>query len=95
LFLLRFIAAYFLKGITSRIESDVMRLDFLPVDSLAKIAWALADTHGTGALAVADRTIADLEGEGAPVVADAWRGLRSVLEDVLQGRMMRGTQTIH
>lgn len=72
-----------------------MRLDFLPVDSLAKIAWALADTHGSGALAVADRTIADLEGEGAPVVADAWRGLRSVLEDVLQGRMARGVQTIH
>jgi hypothetical protein len=72
-----------------------MRLDFLPVDSLAKIAWALADTHGNSALAVADRTIADLEGEGAPVVADAWRGLRSVLEDVLEGRMSRGVQTIH
>jgi hypothetical protein len=72
-----------------------MRLDFLPVDSLAKIAWALADTHGAGALAVADSTIADLEGEGAPIVADAWRGLRSVLEDVLQGRLTRGVQTIH
>jgi hypothetical protein len=72
-----------------------MRLDFLPVDSLAKIAWALADTHGVKALLVADRTIADLEDEGAPVVADAWRGLRSVLEDVLEGRMGRGVQTIH
>ncbi|MEN9855712.1 MAG: hypothetical protein RL186_1076 [Pseudomonadota bacterium] len=72
-----------------------MRLDFLPVDSLAKIAWALADTHGAGALAVADRTIADLEGEGAPAVADAWRGLRALLVDVLEGRMARGAQTIH
>lgn len=72
-----------------------MRLDFLPVDSLAKIAWALADTHGSGALAVADRTIAELEDEDAPVVAQAWRGLRSVLEDVLEGRMGRGVQTIH
>jgi hypothetical protein len=72
-----------------------MRLDFLPVDSLAKIAWALADTHGNGALAVADRTIAELEDEDAPVVAQAWRGLRSVLEDVLEGRMGRGVQTIH
>jgi hypothetical protein len=72
-----------------------MRLDFLPVDSLTKIAWALADVHGPGALAVADRTIEDLEGEGSPLVADAWRGLRSVLEDVLEGRMGRGAQIIH
>jgi hypothetical protein len=77
------------------LEEKHMRLDFLPVDSLAKIAWALADTHGPDALAVADRTIADLEGEGAPAVADAWRGLRSLLVDVLEGRMARGVQTIH
>lgn len=72
-----------------------MRLDFLPVDSLAKLAWALADTHGSAALAVADRTILELEGEGAPIVADAWRGLKSVLEDVLCGRLGRGVPTIH
>jgi hypothetical protein len=76
-------------------ETTDMRLDFLPVDSLAKLAWALADTHGDAALDVADRTINELEVEGQPVVADAWRGLRSVLEDVLTGRMERGTQTIH
>jgi hypothetical protein len=85
----------FLERLIASKGNNMMRLDFLPVDSLAKIAWALADTHGTEALAVADRTIADLEGEGAPVVADAWRGLKSVLEDVLQGRMGRGAQTIH
>ena len=72
-----------------------MRLDFLPVDSLARIAWALADTHGDSALDVADRTIIDLEGEGEAVVADAWRGLRSVLEDVLEGRLGRGHVTVH
>ena len=72
-----------------------MRLDFLPVDSLAKLAWALADTHGPAALDVADRTIRELDGEGAPVVADAWRGLKSVLEDVLRGRLGRGAPTIH
>jgi hypothetical protein len=72
-----------------------MRLDFLPVDSLARIAWALADAHGNEALAVADRTISDLEGEGSPIVAEAWRGLRSVLEDVLGGRLGRGVPTIH
>ncbi len=72
-----------------------MRLDFLPIDSLAKIAWALADTHGSLALGVADRTIEELESEGQPICADAWRGLRSVLEDVLCGRLGRDTPTVH
>lgn len=72
-----------------------MRLDLIPVDSLTRIAWALADAHGEDALRVADRTIRELESEGSPVVADAWRGLRSVLEDVLGGRLGRDTPTIH
>jgi hypothetical protein len=72
-----------------------MRLDFLPVESLAKIAWALADTHGQGALSIADKTICELETEGSPIVAEAWRGLRSVLEDVLTGRLGRHAPTIH
>lgn len=72
-----------------------MHLDFLPVDSLAKIAWALADTHGPRALGVADRTIAELEFEGEVICAEAWRGLRSVLEDVLKGRLGREVPTVH
>jgi len=72
-----------------------MRLDLIPVDSLTRIAWALADAHGLEALGVADRTIRELENEGSPVVADAWRGLRSVLEDVLEGRLGRDAPTIH
>jgi hypothetical protein len=72
-----------------------MRLDFLPVESLAKIAWALADTDGQGALSIADQTICELETEGSPIVAEAWRGLRSVLEDVLTGRLGRHAPTIH
>ena len=72
-----------------------MRLDFLPVDSLAKIAWALADTHGARALTVADRTIEELELEGSDICADAWRGLRSLVEDVLEGRLGRDAPIIH
>lgn len=55
-----------------------MRLNLIPVDSLTRIAWALVDAHGDEALGVADRTIIELESEGSPIVADAWRGLRSV-----------------
>jgi hypothetical protein len=72
-----------------------MRLDFLPPHTLASIAWALADVHGTRAMDVADQTITDLEESGEVIVADAWRGLRSVLEDVLHGRISRGCPTVH
>jgi hypothetical protein len=72
-----------------------MRLDFLPPDTLARIAWALADVHGQQAMQVADRTIVDLEESGEDIVADAWRSLRSVLEDVLAGRIGRERPTIH
>lgn len=72
-----------------------MRLDFLPPDTLARIAWALADVHGPRAIDVAERTIHDLEESGEPIVADAWRSLRSVLEDVLAGRIGRDRVTVH
>lgn len=72
-----------------------MRLDLVGLDSLTQIAWALVDTHGEDAVAIADRTITDLESEGSKPVADAWRGLRALLEDALNGRLGRQTPTIH
>jgi hypothetical protein len=72
-----------------------MRLDFLPPHTLTAIAWALRDTHGANALAVADRTICELEADGEDIVANAWRSLRSVLEDVLLNRIDRHNVTVH
>jgi hypothetical protein len=72
-----------------------MQLEFLPPHTLTAIAWALRDTHGEAALAVADRVIGELDAEGEPIVADAWRSLRAVLEDVLAGRIERHGATVH
>lgn len=72
-----------------------MRLEFLPPRTLTAIAWALRDTHGDNALAVADRTIGELVAEGEDIVADAWRCLRSVLEDVMNNRLARHETTVH
>ncbi|KAF0117345.1 MAG: hypothetical protein FD163_1613 [Hyphomonadaceae bacterium] len=72
-----------------------MRLDNLKVNSLATIAWALFDAHGDKALGVADKAIYDLETEGMPMAADAWRGVKSMVEDVVLGRMDREQPTIH
>ncbi|MCU0881604.1 MAG: hypothetical protein MUF14_02920 [Hyphomonadaceae bacterium] len=72
-----------------------MRLEFLPPHTLTAIAWALRDTHGNNALAVADRTIGELVDDGEDIVADAWRCLRSVLEDVMNNRLARHHTTVH
>jgi hypothetical protein len=72
-----------------------MRLEFLPPHTLTAIAWALHDTHGEHALMVADRAIGELLADGEDIVADAWRCLRSVLEDVMNHRLDRHAVTIH
>ncbi len=72
-----------------------MQLDNLPLESLAKIAWALFDVHGEEALCVADKAIFELESEGLPKAANAWRGVKCIVEDVSLGRMTRHAITIH
>ncbi len=72
-----------------------MHLDNLPLESLAKIAWALLDAHGDNALNVANRAIEELENEGMPNAADAWRGVKSIVEDASLGRIARRDITIH
>ena len=72
-----------------------MQLDNLPLESLAKIAWALFDVHGESAIDVADKAIFELESEGMPNAANAWRGVKSIVEDVSLGRMSRLAITIH
>lgn len=72
-----------------------MRLDYLPLDSLAKIAWALFDAHGNQAINIANSAIIELETDGMNHAADAWRGVKSMVEDVSLGRIGRMVPTIH
>ncbi len=72
-----------------------MRLDNLPVSSLTKIAWALSDAHGDGAMEIASQTINELITEGHFIAADAWRSVKCLLEDVKLGRIDRNPPIIH
>lgn len=72
-----------------------MQLENLNIDSLAKIAWALTDAHGMEAINFANKAITELEDEGYNLAADAWRGVRFLVEDALCGRINRRHVTIH
>ena len=72
-----------------------MQLDFLHIDSLTKIAWALFDVHGEKAINVAENAISELEVDGSFGAADAWRSVRTLVEDVVTGRIDRTTPSIH
>ncbi|MCC5995224.1 MAG: hypothetical protein JJU18_02490 [Oceanicaulis sp.] len=53
------------------------------------IAFTLVDRHGPQALGYADQAVWELEGKGEAESADAWRALRSEIEDALSGRIAR------
>ncbi len=72
-----------------------MRLDNLPVYSLTKIAWAMFDAHGENAFDIANQTISELENDGFSGAADAWRSVKTLIEDVSLGRIDRTSPIIH
>lgn len=51
-------------------------------------AW-MVDKHGAVALSYAERAVNELEGQGEESRADAWRCLRSMVVDMLAGRLSR------
>jgi hypothetical protein len=66
----------------------------ITAEDIRQIAWTLVDLHGAGAIGYADEAVNDEN--GSPECADAWRALRSVMEDALAGRIDRdGSLTLH
>ncbi|MEQ8404549.1 MAG: hypothetical protein RKE49_05580 [Oceanicaulis sp.] len=60
------------------------------------IAFTLVDRHGAKALGYADQAVWELDGKGEQESADAWRALRSEIEDALTGRIAReGPLSVH
>tara|TARA_R110000824_G_scaffold137637_2_gene302122 strand:+ start:139208 stop:139504 length:297 start_codon:yes stop_codon:yes gene_type:complete len=59
------------------------------------LAAYMVDTHGRKALAYADTAVAELEEIGEKMRADAWRTLRRVVEDMVEGRMSREGHILH
>lgn len=54
---------------------------------LKALADFLVDRHGEHAVWYADQAVRELETQGEEWRADAWRALRSVVVDLLAGRM--------
>ena len=68
----------------------------ISVSDIQQIVWTLVDLHGAQAIGCADEAMNDLDQQGSPESADAWRALKSVMEDALAGRLQReGEWTIH
>ena len=60
------------------------------------LAFTLVDRHGAKALGYADLAVGEMEDMGDDGRADAWRALKSVVEDALAGRITRdGGITLH
>ena len=68
----------------------------ITVEDIRQIAWTMVDLHGSQAIGYADEAVCDLDEQGQPESADAWRALRSVMEDALAGRLDREAEiTVH
>lgn len=65
-------------------------------EDIRQIAFTLVDRHGVKALGYADQAVGEMEELGDSPRADAWRALKSVVEDALAGRIGRdGGITLH
>lgn len=65
----------------------------ITADDLRSLANYLVDRHGPIAVDYADQAVYQLEAQGEVMRADAWKALRSVVEDMVEGRMT-GEQVI-
>ena len=59
------------------------------------LAAYMVDTHGRKALVYADTAVLELEEVGEKMRADAWRMLRLVVEDMVEGRHSREGHILH
>lgn len=66
----------------------------ITAQDMRQIAWTLVDLHGVQAIGVADQAANELDDEGCPESADAWRCLRAVVEDAIAGRLDRDADII-
>lgn len=65
-------------------------------EDIRQIAFTLVDRHGAKALGYADQAVGEMEELGDDSRAEAWRALKSVVEDALAGRIARnGGLTLH
>lgn len=63
-------------------------------NDLQDLASVLVERHGPKAVFFADCAVDEMEALGDEFRADAWRALKSLVEDVIEGRDIGATLTI-
>lgn len=59
------------------------------------LAAYMVDTHGRKAIQYADTAVSELELIGEELRADAWRSLRGVVLDMVEGRRSMAGHALH
>ncbi len=63
---------------------------------MVKLACIYMRQHGPAAVGFADQAIAELEAQDEDRGADAWRALRSIMRDILAGKLEKdAAPTVH
>lgn len=69
--------------------SSAARASRITPDDIRQIAFTLVDRHGPRALGYADLAVEEMVEKGEEKSAEAWKALRSEIEDALGGRIAR------
>jgi hypothetical protein len=64
-------------------------------NELNLLAAYMVDTHGPKAIQYADTAVCELEQIGEMMRADAWRSLRGVVLDMVEGRRSKAGYALH
>tara|TARA_R110000868_G_scaffold42158_18_gene143053 strand:- start:2682 stop:2888 length:207 start_codon:yes stop_codon:yes gene_type:complete len=64
-------------------------------NELNLLAAYMVDTHGRKAIQYADTAVSELEQIGEALRADAWRSLRIVVLDMVEGRRSLAGHALH
>lgn len=68
----------------------------ITASDLHALAVYMRDRHGPHALTLADLAVGEMEAQGETERADAWRALRAVIGDLVDGRIAEeAAPTLH
>lgn len=59
----------------------------ITANDLRSLATYMVERHGLVAVDYANQAVGELEAQGETDRADAWKALRSVVEDMVEGRL--------
>ena len=59
----------------------------ITANDLRSLATYMVERHGLVAIQYADQAVGELEAQGEADRADAWKALRSVVQDMVEGRL--------